>query len=389
MHFFNLALLAKQGWCLLTQPDSIIAKLLKAKYFPHCSFLEAKLKGGESYSWRSIISGRDVFKLGLRYQVGSGCNISVWNDPCVPTPHSFRPYSPIMEGMEDLVVSDLIDFDSKTWATDFMKELFIEGEVERMASIPLSIRGGGDQLIWHYDKKGMYQVRKGYHVYNAAMSHKNRASTSSDEAGANIVPTKEVLWQRRVNLVDHHCMFCMEELETGMHLFKSCYALHGFWFLGPLRVHAKAHPANCLRDWVLDMMDSLTVDQCDFFFMSLWAIWTERNNLIWKGASFQPMNMIQWTSKLLEDFQKYHPKTVRKQRRPQTKWKNPPSGRLKINVDGAFRAEDGSGGIGVVVRNETGMGIAALAKPFLHAHSILNMETEACRAGLLLGIHQG
>ncbi|XP_024169850.1 uncharacterized protein LOC112176244 [Rosa chinensis] len=92
---------------------------------------------------------------------------------------------------------------------------------------------------------------------------------------------------------------------------------------------------------------------------------------------------------MLEDFQMYHPKAVRKQRRPLTKWQNPPSGRLKINVDGAFRAEEGSGGIGVVVRNDAGMGIAALARTFLHAHSVLNMEGEACRAGLLLGIHQG
>ncbi|XP_024196518.1 uncharacterized mitochondrial protein AtMg00310-like [Rosa chinensis] len=175
MHFFNLALLAKQGWRLLTQLDSIIAKLLKAKYFPHCSFLEAELKGGASYSWHSIISGRDVLKLGLRYQVGSGCNISMWNDPWVPIPHSFRPYSPIMEGMENLVVSDLIDFDTKTWAIDFMKEFFTEGEVERMASIPLSSRGVDDRLIWHYDKKDIYQVRNGYHVYNAEMSHKNWA----------------------------------------------------------------------------------------------------------------------------------------------------------------------------------------------------------------------
>ncbi|PRQ49763.1 putative ribonuclease H-like domain-containing protein [Rosa chinensis] len=35
------------------------------------------------------------------------------------------------------------------------------------------------------------------------------------------------------------------------------------------------------------------------------------------------------------------------------------------------------------------MGIAALARPFVHAHSVLNMEAEVCRAGLLLGIHQG
>ncbi|KAL6194284.1 hypothetical protein ACLB2K_035368 [Fragaria x ananassa] len=36
-----------------------------------------------------------------------------------------------------------------------------------------------------------------------------------------------------------------------------------------------------------------------------------------------------------------------------------------------------------------GLGIAAVARPFKHAHSALNMEFEACRTGLLHGIHQG
>ncbi|XP_061996621.1 uncharacterized protein LOC133714520 [Rosa rugosa] len=313
-----------------------------------------------------------------------------------------------------LVVADLIDGDIMTWATDFMRELFTEGEVERMASIPLSIRGVEDCLVWHYDKKGFYQVRSGYHVYNTAMSNKDCASTSSGEDGGvsskywskvwgaqihpkaksfvwrllkNILPTKAALLQRRVALVNHNCMFCMGATETGTHLFKSCHALHCFWLFGPLRLHVSAHPAKSVRDWVLDMIDLLEVDQQDFFFMGLWAIWAERKNMVWKGANFQSMNMLHWTTKMLDDFQKYHQKPVKKQKRPLTKWKNPPSGRLKINVDGAFRPEDGNGGIGVVVRNDAGMGIAVLARPFLLAHSVLNMEAEAC--SLLLGIHQG
>lgn len=40
---FNLAFLAKQGWRLLIKPDSLVCKLLKAKYFPRCGFLEAQL----------------------------------------------------------------------------------------------------------------------------------------------------------------------------------------------------------------------------------------------------------------------------------------------------------------------------------------------------------
>jgi hypothetical protein len=43
MMSFNKALLAKQGWRLLQDPDSIVGKILKAKYFPNESFLEAKL----------------------------------------------------------------------------------------------------------------------------------------------------------------------------------------------------------------------------------------------------------------------------------------------------------------------------------------------------------
>ncbi|KAL6141147.1 hypothetical protein ACLB2K_059438 [Fragaria x ananassa] len=47
------------------------------------------------------------------------------------------------------------------------------------------------------------------------------------------------------------------------------------------------------------------------------------------------------------------------------------------------------GGSGVVVRDDFGMGIATVARHFLHAHSVLNMEAEACRVGILLGIHHG
>ncbi|KAL6181677.1 hypothetical protein ACLB2K_048327 [Fragaria x ananassa] len=61
----------------------------------------------------------------------------------------------------------------------------------------------------------------------------------------------------------------------------------------------------------------------------------------------------------------------------------------EINIDGAFYGEDGSGGIGVVVRNDEGLGVAALARPFLHAHSVSNMEVEACQECLSPNIHQG
>ena len=38
---FNLTLLAKQGWRILTNPNSLSHKVLKAKYFAESNFMEA------------------------------------------------------------------------------------------------------------------------------------------------------------------------------------------------------------------------------------------------------------------------------------------------------------------------------------------------------------
>jgi hypothetical protein len=50
----NLAMVAKQGWNIMTNPSSLVARLYKARYFPNCSFFEAKIGHNPSYAWRGI-----------------------------------------------------------------------------------------------------------------------------------------------------------------------------------------------------------------------------------------------------------------------------------------------------------------------------------------------
>jgi hypothetical protein len=48
---FNKALLAKQCWRLFHDPDSLPAQILRGKYYPRGSILEACLGLKPSYAW--------------------------------------------------------------------------------------------------------------------------------------------------------------------------------------------------------------------------------------------------------------------------------------------------------------------------------------------------
>uniref|UniRef100_A0A8I6XTR8 Reverse transcriptase domain-containing protein n=1 Tax=Hordeum vulgare subsp. vulgare TaxID=112509 RepID=A0A8I6XTR8_HORVV len=78
MHTFNLAMLSRQGWRIIQNPYSLCAGILKARYFPYCSALEAVAHDGISYSWRSILQGLDVVKQGYIWRVGDGTSINIW-----------------------------------------------------------------------------------------------------------------------------------------------------------------------------------------------------------------------------------------------------------------------------------------------------------------------
>lgn len=50
LHLFNVAMLARQAWRLLTNPDTLCGQVLKAKYFPDSNLLKCRARRGMSYS---------------------------------------------------------------------------------------------------------------------------------------------------------------------------------------------------------------------------------------------------------------------------------------------------------------------------------------------------
>lgn len=83
LHDFNIAMLGKQAWKLITHPNSLMSRLLKARYFPAGNFLNASLGHNPSYTWRSLHSSQDLLRLGCRWEIGDGTSIRVWEEPWI------------------------------------------------------------------------------------------------------------------------------------------------------------------------------------------------------------------------------------------------------------------------------------------------------------------
>lgn len=74
---FNQALLCKQSWKIWDQPQSLLSRILKGRYFKNGSLLECDNGTRLSYAWRSILFGRELLLKGLVKSLGHGRDTEV------------------------------------------------------------------------------------------------------------------------------------------------------------------------------------------------------------------------------------------------------------------------------------------------------------------------
>ena len=161
---FNLALLAKQGWQILTHPNSLVARVYKAKYFTYDDILSSKIGSNPSYAWRSIHNSLLVLKEGTRWRVENGKRIHIWEDRWLPTPTTYKVISPQKDFDNFPMVSSLLDEDTKWWKTDLVRSIFLPFEANSILKIPISYDLPKDQLISLGNKRGSFTMKSVYYL---------------------------------------------------------------------------------------------------------------------------------------------------------------------------------------------------------------------------------
>ena len=157
---FNQALVAKQSWRIIQDSESLMARVLKARYLKHEDFLNAKIGTNLSFIRRSILWGRKIILKSTRWRIDSGEDVQVYNSNWLPRPTTFRPISPRTLAVDTKVV-DLIG-PEREWKMDLIRQYFVQEDADIIQRIPLPRSSARDELCWHYDKLGRYSIKSGY-----------------------------------------------------------------------------------------------------------------------------------------------------------------------------------------------------------------------------------
>ena len=173
LEMFNQSLLGKQAYRIWSSPDSLVARVLKHRYFKNCSFMESNLGSRPSFAWRSILHGREVLKQGLVQSIGDGSSTNVWWDKWIidkiPRCPNYRENSVVDLTLK---VEDLFDHHTGTWNENLLRQTFSPTDVEIILKTWKS-PNRPDKLIWAYTKDGKYTSKSGYKFLEIAAASLN------------------------------------------------------------------------------------------------------------------------------------------------------------------------------------------------------------------------
>ncbi|XP_062102834.1 uncharacterized protein LOC133812999 [Humulus lupulus] len=370
LHDFNRSLLCKQGWRLLTNPNSLVSRTFKARYYRNGNYLSAELGSNPSYIWRSIWEVKDL----------------------VTSVH------PALIGAK---VSSLLLVDSREWDVDLLKDLFNDRDLRCILSIPLSNNRPMDSWFWSLEPFGFFTVKSCYKFLQVL---KNGEATDLEmtfwkglwkvrvppkvkdlvwRASTGCLPTNSQLHSRYVG-VDPLCPLCQSDRETITHALVGCSRVWQCWVSLGFRLVRPA--SETFTSWLKISVAGLNDDQRAQAFMLCWAVWRRRNDYVWRNRRgtnhgvflTADSSLLAWVQ--AQDREIAPLPNFLSPADGRLSWVKPPLGALKINVDAAIFSAAATYSFAGIVRDHEGA--------FVEAFSVCRAGVVSPELGEALGVRE-
>lgn len=142
---FNRAMIAKQNWRVQNNPNSLLARTSKAKYFPTNSLREYHPKPHHSWIWKNITDNQCSPLHQGRWLIGNGNQIPLSHPDWVQCSNQVLREHRLNNG----TVADLVDSQTKSWKCDLVRKIYQPPIAKEMLQVPLpKTQGNYEKPIW-------------------------------------------------------------------------------------------------------------------------------------------------------------------------------------------------------------------------------------------------
>lgn len=298
---FNKALLGKQVWRILQNPNSLISRLYRGRYHWSTAFLQSSSSTHASYGWKSNHVGKELLKKGITTLIGDGKLTNVWLDQWVPElPPRTLGYT---SKDPEMKVSDLICQDTKTSNVPVLEQVLDPSVVEQVHDI----------LVWSYSRNMKYSVKSGYWAATHDLREGNLIEPPLGSVDLkkqcwkiNIIPKiKAFIWKvlsgalstyvqlctRGIN-VDPTCQRCCLAEETINYVLFQCPHAFAIWRCSNLPIENMftqdlEENIQTLLQFGETHKDDTKIGLMPFWM--IWFVWKARNEFLFNKRNVQPI----------------------------------------------------------------------------------------------------
>jgi hypothetical protein len=270
MHEFNLSLITKLGWKMISNTYYLWVWQLQNKYIKYENFLSSPVSSSASWLWKGIQKIKPILLAGACLKVSRFSSAPIWSSNWVPTIPSFKPGPKftLNKNLPALLVRDLIDHTIASWNAPSIYNLFDSIPAKEILKIRITI-DPTINYIWTPSTSGNFSISSAYCFIFDYMSNDASSSNFSQfwkaiwklnlndrlkifiwKIAWNMLLTKECLRQISISILDSSCPLCKVATDSLHHLFFECFYArvvwrHFFWPLDSTALHF-----DTMSEWV-------------------------------------------------------------------------------------------------------------------------------------------
>ncbi|XVF08796.1 hypothetical protein REPUB_Repub07fG0034100 [Reevesia pubescens] len=368
----NLAYLAKLGWHLLINKDCLWVEIMEKKYLKGRDFLTVQSMGMNSYTWKSIIKGREILKVGLGMNVNNGETTKFWIDDWLAKGMLIgKAKRELTEEEVELHVKDYYT-ENRGWDIDrlcaLLDQEYIDKIQARWIDTSTTIE---DTIYWRLDADGDFSVKS---AYKCQLLKYDQCSFSWDSIWDmkcppkikmllwkilhGVLPTKTFLAHRNISS-EIDCPRCSNSEETTLHVLRDCPNAKMVWLSINPTLNAGFFLNSCITEWILENVQSkkeiASLAWSLLFAVTTWFLWFWRNmcshnaDFLWPSNAYQQI----WSkTKEITDVMMSFSSRLKYEAR--IHWIKPSTGEVKMNVDGSFNGHSNIATAGGLLRDDNG-----------------------------------